>query len=134
MLNDRPIENPRLQAAMEEVLTIYRRYDLAGAVMLVSEDEAAYAYPLYTTWNAVVEDETVQPLGFRIRVKTAEQGEGRAKALALGTAHLFCQLKDFGAQTQLWMGDLIGLLRKAGWDFVHRPFNGRTLPRIAGHP
>ena len=133
MINDRLIEDPRVQAALDEVLAIYRRYDLAGAVMLVSEQEAAFAYPLYTTWNAIVEDATVHPLGFRIRVNQDALGKDRARALALGTAHLFCNLKDFGAQTHLWMGDLLALVKKAGWDIVHRPFNGRTLPRIHSH-
>ena len=73
MFNDRPIDDPRLQAALDEVLAVYRKYDLAGACMLVNEEEAAFAYPIYTTWNAVVEDASV-PMGFRIRVKEAEQG------------------------------------------------------------
>jgi len=133
MQNDRPIEDPRLQAALNEVQAIYRRSDLAGAVMLVSEHEAAFAYPIYTTWNIVVEDETI-PLGFRFRLKQAETGPERAAALALGTGHMLHQLKDFGAQTQLWMGDLLRLLKQAGVSFTHTPFNGRTLPRLGSHP
>ena len=133
MFNDRPIDDPRLQAALEEVLAVYRKYDLAGACMLVNEEEAAFAYPIYTTWNMVVEDDTV-PLGFRFRVKQAEQGAERAHALVLGTVHLLCQLKDFGAQTQLWMQDLLRMLRKNGIDYTHRPFNGRTLPRLRDLP
>jgi hypothetical protein len=133
MYNDRPIQDPRLQAALNEVQEVYRRYDLAGAVMLVSEDEAAFAYPLYTTWNMVVEDETI-PLGFRFRVKQAEQGQELAAALALGTGHMLHQLKDFGAQTQLWMGDLLRLLKQAGVSFTHVPFNGRKLPRLGARP
>lgn len=133
MYNDRPIEAPRLQAALDEIQAIYRRYDLAGAVMLVSEDEAAFAYPLYTTWNIVVEDETI-PLGFRFRVSQAEQGRERAASLALGTGHMLHQLKDFGAQTQLWMGDLLRLLKQAGVSFTHVPFNGRKLPRLNSRP
>jgi hypothetical protein len=129
MFNERTIEDPRLQAALDEVLAVYRKYDLAGACMLVNEEEAAFAYPIYTTWNAVVEDDST-PMGFRIRVKEAEQGPTRAQALMLGTVHLFCQLKDFGAQTQLWMQDLLRMLRKSGIQYTHRPFNGQKLPRM----
>ena len=129
MFNDRPIEDQRLQAALHEVLAVYRKYDLAGACMLVSEEEAAFAYPVYTTWNAVVEDEST-PMGFRIRAKEAEQGPERSHALLLGTVHLFCQLKDFGAQTQVWMQDLLRVLRKSGIQYTHRPLNGRKLPRM----
>ncbi len=134
MFNDRPIDDPRLAAALAEVLAVYRRYDLAGAVMLVSAEEAAFAYPLYTTWNIVVEDATVAPLGIRFRVKEAEQGRERAEALTLGTGHLLYQLRDFGYQTSLWMGDLLRMLRRAGLAFHHTPFNGRRLPRITGTP
>ena len=133
MQNDRRIEDPRLQEALTMIGLICREYDLAGAIMLVSEHEAAFTYPIYTTWNAVIEDETL-PLGFRFRLKTAEQGPERAAALALGTGHMLHQLKDFGAQTQLWMGDLLTNLAKAGMHFAHRPFHGRKLPRLTSTP
>ncbi len=133
MQNDRPIDDPRLAAALAEVLAVYRQYDLAGAVMLVSAQEAAFAYPLYTTWNIVVEDATL-PLGLGFRVREAEQGKARAEALTLGTGHLLYQLRDFGYQTSLWMGDLLRMLRRAGLAFHHRPFNGRRLPRLTGQP
>src|SRR2546428_5603298 len=113
MQNERQIEDPRLQEALLMIQLICREYDLAGAIMLVSEQEAAFTYPIYTTWNCVIEDDSV-PLGFRFRLKTAEQGAERAEQLALGTGHMLNQLKDFGAQTQLWMGDLLGNLAKAG--------------------
>ncbi len=134
MKNDRPIQDPRLQALLHAVHDLAREHDVAMAVMLVTEQEAAFVYQLYTTWNAVIEDETVQPLGFRFRLTAAEQGEERARALALGTGHMLHQLHDFGAQTHIWMGDLLAMLRKAGMRFTHRPFNGRPLPRLGSRP
>ena len=133
MKNDRPIEDPRLQEALHIMARVCREYDLAGAIMLVSEQEAAFTYPIYTTWNIVVEDDTL-PLGFRFRVKEAEQGKQRAAALAQGTGHMLHQLKDFGAQTQIWMGDLLRNLARAGIAFHHVPFNGRKLPRLTSQP
>ena len=134
MFNDRPIEDPRLQAVLDAVLTLAREQDLACAVMLVNEHEAAFGYQLYTTWNIVIEDDTIQPLGFRFRVKEAEQGPERTHALVLGTAHMLCQLLDFGNQTRLWMGDLLQMLRKTGLRITHIPFNGRKLPRLTSLP
>ena len=133
MQNDRPIDNPRLQAALDAVLACAREEDLACAVMLVSEQEAAFGYSLYTTWNAIVEDDTL-PLGFRIRVKEAEQGLARTRAWMEGTAHMLCQLQDFGTQTRVWMGDLLRILKQSGLRITHIPFNGRTLPRLSSHP
>jgi len=130
MLNDRPLEDARTQEALNMILLIMREYDLAGAVCVVNEHEMGFGYQIYTTWNIVIEDSSVEPLGFRFRVKEAEQGRERAEQLVLGTGHMLHQIKDFGAQTQLWMGDLLTNLKKAGISFTHRPFNGRKIPRL----
>jgi hypothetical protein len=133
MLNGRPITDARLQEALGVVHLLCREYDLAGAIMLVSEREAAFTYPIYTTWNCVIEDPTLA-LGFRFRLKTAEQGRARAHQLALGTGHMLHQLQDFGQQTHLWMGDLLANLAQAGLTFAHVPFNGQRLPRLTSEP
>jgi hypothetical protein len=133
MFNTRPIADPRLQEALNMIKLICRESDLAGAIMLVNEQEAAFTYPLYTTWNCVVEDHTL-PLGFRFRLKTAEQGRERANQLALGTGHMLYQLQDFGQQTWVWMGDLLANLARAGLTFNHVPFNGERLIRLTSEP
>jgi hypothetical protein len=129
VFNERKLEDARTQEALNMILLIMREYDLAGAVCVVNEHEMGFGYQLYTTFNIIIEDDTV-PLGLRFRLKTAEQGPERAEQLALGTGAMLHQLKDFGAQTQLWMGDLLAMLRKAGMTFTHTPFNGRKLPRL----
>jgi hypothetical protein len=134
MFNTRPLADARTQEALNMILLIMRDYDLAGAVCVVNEHEMGFGYQLYTTWNIVVEDDTVHPLGFRFRVKESEQGRERAAALTLGTGHMLHQLQDFGAQTQIWMGDLLNNLRQAGVTFSHRPFNGQRLPRLTSQP
>jgi hypothetical protein len=134
MFNSRPLDDARTQEALNMILLIMREYDLAGTVCVVNEHEMGFGYQLYTTWNIVIEDESVEPLGFRFRIKESEQGRERAEALTLGTGHMLHQMKDFGAQTQLWMGDLLVNLRKAGITFSHRPFNGQTLPRLTSEP
>ena len=93
-----------------------------------------FGYQVYTTWNIVVEDESVEPLGFRFRIKQSEQGKERAEQLVLGTGHMLHQLKDFGAQTKIWMSDLLANLRTAGITFIHKPFNGKPIPRITSQP
>ena len=133
MQNDRPLHDPRTQEALSMILLIMQDYDLAGAVCLVNEHEMGFGYQLLTTFNAVVEDPTL-PLGFRFRLKTAELGEERAHQLALGTGHMLHQLKDFGAQTDLWMTDLLAILAQAGVTFERLPFGGRTLPRLTSEP
>lgn len=129
MMNDRPIENPRLQKALDEVKQVMGRYGFAGACMLVSEDEAAFTYKMHTNWSAMRWDPDL-PLGFRFRAKSAEEGKETAKKRVLGAMHTICQLHDFGVQTETWMEDLMIMLRKAGIDFEHTPFNGRPLPHL----
>ena len=51
MFNDRPIDDSRLQAALDAILAVAREQDLACAVMLVNEHEAAFGYQLYTMFN-----------------------------------------------------------------------------------
>lgn len=133
MFNERKVDDPRLQAALDAVLAMAREQDLACAVMLVNETEAAFGYQLFTSYNAVIEDPEL-PLGFRFRLKTAEQGQERAAQLALGTGHMLHQLKDFGHQTKIWMSDLLANLAKAGLTFDHIPFNGQKLPRLTSAP
>lgn len=130
MQNDRPLSDARTQEALNMILLILREYDLAGAVCVVNEQEAGFGYSVFTTWNAVIEDESL-PLGFRFRLKSAEQGQERAEQLALGTGHMLYELQHFGEQTKVWMGDLLANLAKAGMTFFH---TRRTIPRLTSEP
>jgi hypothetical protein len=58
MMNDRPIENSRLQKALNEVKQVMARY----ACMLVSENEAAFTYGMHAPWSALRFDPDT-PLG-----------------------------------------------------------------------
>lgn len=129
MMNDRPIDNSNLQAALDEVRTVMERYGFAGAVMLVAPEEAAFTYKMDTTWSALRKDDTL-PLGFRFRAKSTEDGPETAQKRVEAGMHIICQLCDFGTQTTTWMNQLKDTLRKAGVDFEHIPFGGRPLPKL----
>lgn len=129
MINERPIDDPKLQEALNEVRGVMERYDFAGAVMLVAAEEAAFAYKMDATWSALRKDNST-PLGFRFRAKTADTGKRETERRVLGGMHTICQLSDFGEQTTAWMEDLKLLLRRAGIDFEHTPFNGRPLQHL----
>jgi hypothetical protein len=131
--NDRPIDNPDLQRALNAIQGIMRRYDLAGAVMLVAPEEVAFAYKMDATWSAI-RPEPGSPLGFRIRAKSAEDGATVTRQRVEGAAHTICQLSDFGAQTMGWMEQLKAMLRSAGIEFDHTPFGGKPLPSIVAGP
>jgi hypothetical protein len=129
MINDRPIQNPRLQKALNEVNQVMARYGFAGAAMLVSEDEAAFTYHMHAHWSALRYDPTV-PLLFRFRASSAEEGKEAAHKRIEAAVHTICQLSDFGEQTTAWMEDLKLMLRRAGIEFDHTPFGGKRLPHL----
>ena len=129
MMNDRPIENPRLQKALNEVKQVMARYGFAGACMLVSENEAAFTYGMHAPWSALRFDPDT-PLGFRFRARSAEDGAAATHKRVEGAVHTICQLSDFGEQTTAWMEDMKLMLRQAGIDFDHTPFGGKPLPHL----
>ena len=129
MMNDRPLQDPRTQEALDKIMAIYREYDLAGGAYVVNDKEMGFGYALYTTWNAITEDASL-PLGFRIRVKTAEQGVDRAQAMVEGTAWMLGAMRDFGRQCEQWGQDLMRTLRRAGVRLSYHPFGGQRLPHI----
>lgn len=133
VINDRPVDDPKLQVALNEVRAVMERYDFPGAVMLVNEREAVFAYKMDATWSALRKDNAT-PLGFRLRVVTAEIGRREAERRTTGAMHTICQLSDFGAQTMDWMEQLKSMARKAGIDFEHTPFGGRPLPSLGLPP
>lgn len=129
MQNSRPIDNPNIQLVLEEFSKLCRYYDLVGCCVVADEKESGFTYEIYSTWNGIVEDDTL-PLGIRIRINQKEMGEDRAHQIAEGTAWTFGSLMDFGTQTKIWMNDMMGFLRKSGMRIVHNPFGGKKLPRL----
>ena len=133
MFNDRPIDDANLQAGLDEVKAVMARRGLAGACMLVAENEAAFTYGMHAPWSAIRPDPKT-PMGFRIRASLEADGEeGRHRKLE-GAAHTICQIADFGSMTQDWMEQLKAMLRKTGLEIEHVPFGGRPLPSIGTAP
>ena len=134
MQNERPIEDPKLQKALNEVKQVFARYGLAGACMLVGEQEAAFTYAMHAPWSALRYDPST-PMGFRFRAQSKVDGKAETERRVSGAMHTICQLSDFGSQTMDWMEQMKAMLRSAGIDFDHTPFGGKPLPHIAlGNP
>lgn len=133
MKNDCPLTNPDIRHILDEFRRLCQQYDLAGACTVLDAQESGFTYALPTTFNAVVPDAAL-PLGFRIRLKTAEVGVEQAHQLAEGTAWTFGALTDFGTQTETWGRDLLRMLRQAGITFTRRRFGGTKLPHLGTGP
>ena len=128
-MNNRPVEDPRLQKALDDVKRVFAKYGYAGAVMMISADEAAFFYAMHAPWSAIRFDPDT-PLGWRIRAKEAEDGRAVTEARLEAAVHTICMLADFGEQTMEWMTQVKAMLRQAGIDFDHTSFGGQPLPPI----
>lgn len=127
MMNNRPIDDPDLQAALSEFQALLQKYGLAGACILVAPEESAFTYGMHAPWSAIRPD-ALTPLGFRIKASSSEGAAGHKRLE--GAVHTICQMSDFGAMTMDWMEQLKQLLRKSGVEFDHVPFNGKPLPSL----
>jgi hypothetical protein len=130
-MNNRPVEDPRLQKALDECKAVFRRYGFAGAAMVIGPNEAAFFYAMHAPWSAIRYDPET-PLGWRLRAIIAEDGAAKTHERVENAVHTVCQLADFGSQTMDWMEQVKALIRRAGIEFDHVPFNGQPLPSIDG--
>lgn len=131
--NNRPIEDPKLQRALNAIVATMERQGFAGAVMVVAPQEAAFSFVLHAPWSAISKDPGT-PMGFRIRSLAGSDGAAHQARLE-GAIHTLCQLADFGSMTMDWMEQLKAMLRRAGLEFEHTPFNGRPpAPIILSEP
>ena len=133
MINERPVDDPKLQAALNEIRGVMERYDFPGAVMLVAPEEAVFSYKMDATWSALRKDRSL-PMGFRFRAVSSETGKRETERRVEGAMHTICQLCDFGYMTSSHMEDLMKMLRDAGIDFTHTPFGGKPLPHLGTAP
>lgn len=129
-MNNRPIDDRRLQKALDEIKMVYARYGFAGAAVVIGPKEAAFTYAMHAPWSAIRYDASM-PLGWRLRAIEKEEGRAKTEARVEGAVHTVCQLADFGAQTQDWMEQVKAMIRRAGIQFDHTPFNGEPLGSIA---
>ena len=129
MINDRPVDDPRLQRALDECKAVFSRYGFAGTCIIISPNEAAFFYHMHAPWSALRYDATT-PLGFRLKAKTSETGKEETHRRVEAAVGTICQMSDFGEQTTAWMEDLKLMVRRAGIDFDHVPFGGKPLPHL----
>ena len=129
MFNDRPIEDEKLEQALELVQMIAAEYDLTACVMLQTEKESAWFYKLDAKWSAITKDAKM-PLGFRITAKSNLMGKRHAHRILTAAASTIYGFRDFGAMTYKWMSDLAILLKQRGIEVEHTPFEGMELGDI----
>ena len=129
-MNNRPVDDPRLQKSLEDCKRVFAKYGYAGAAIVISPDEAAFFYAMHAPWSAIRYDPDT-PLEWRFRaVSGGAESREVLQAKVEGALHTVCQLSDFGEQTMEWMTQVKAMLRRAGLEFDHVSFGGQPLPPL----
>lgn len=115
-------QDPRLEAtyrdAMAEINAVLKKYDLAGAITLVSKERAMFRYH-FPTWG-VLKLEGNDKLRFRSKRKDFPSEEAQHEATEL-SLHVVLQMRDIAAQTFDLMEQLHARLSEH-MEIEHKPF------------
>lgn len=101
---------------MAEIIGVLKKYDMAGAVTVVSKERSMFKYH-FPTWTAVQLGET----SVRLRLKSSEfPSKQAAHDCAELTAHVIMQMGDCAANTMGLVKHLSEIMRDK-WGMEHTP-------------
>jgi hypothetical protein len=107
--------DPNLQAAMEEIKVVLKKYDCAGMVTLASPDYAEFLYEISPSWSCA----KVKPLpkgGYEVRINAKRKDyptkEAHARAINQ-TAGLFMSFHNMAEKQQNQMLAVMKKLHEA---------------------
>lgn len=104
---------------MAEIIGVLKKYDMAGAVTVISKERAAFKYH-FPTWSvAQLHEDTGGGVGVRLRSKAADFPSKKAqhKANEL-TAHIVYQMRDIAVNT-VGVCETIAAKMNEVWDVTH---------------
>lgn len=104
-----------------EIMGVLKKYDMAGAVTVISKERAAFRYH-FPTWSVVKLQEAPNGgLGVRIKSKAADfpSREAQHKANEL-SAHIVYQMRDIATNTY-GMCTAVAEKMSEHWDVTHVP-------------
>jgi hypothetical protein len=102
---------------MAEIVGVLKKYDMAGALTVVSKERAMFKYH-FPTWSCIVLGDD----SLRFRSKRADYPSAEAQRVATElSAHIIMQMRDIAAQTLAMMTQIAGALEeKLGVE--HEPY------------
>ena len=113
------MSDKRYWECMAEVIGVLKKYDMAGAVTVISKERAAFKYH-FPTWSvAQLHEDTGGGVGVRLRSKASDfpNREAQHKANEL-TAHIVYQMRDIAANT-VGVCDTIAAKMNEVWSVEH---------------
>ena len=114
-------DDKRYWECMAEIIDVLKKYDMAGAVSVISKERAAFKYH-FPTWSvAQLHEATGGGVGVRLRSKAADfpSPEAQRKANEL-TAHIVFQMRDIAINT-VGVCSAIAEKMDRAWDVKHNP-------------
>jgi len=111
-------ESKRYRDCMAEITAVLKKYDMAGAVTVVSKERAMFKY-IFPTWSCIMPE---GERGFRFRAKRADfpTAEAQHQTMEL-SAHIIMQMRDIAAQTFTMCESLASALKEQV-GLEHKPF------------
>ena len=112
-----PTDDRRYRECMAEIVGVLMKYDMAGAISVVSKERAMFRYD-FPTWSCV----TLEHDGVRFRAKREDfpSLEAQHQTVEL-SAHIILQMRDIAAQTFV-MTEHIEKALHAHFDIEHEPY------------
>jgi len=112
-------EDKSYREAMAEITAILQKYDLAGAVTIVSQERAMFKYH-FPSWSCI----TLEDSGIRLKALKVDfpDKEAQRKVIEL-SVHIIMQMRDIAAQTFAMGQGVYDALRKTGLEIDHKPFS-----------
>ena len=113
-------EDKRYRECVAEIVGVLKKYDMAGAITVVSKDRAMFKYH-FPTWSVIQLGE--DHIRFRAKREDFPSKEAQHTAVELST-HIIMQMRDIAANTFAMMESIAGQLAR---QISHRAHIWRRL-------
>ena len=110
------MDDKRYRECVAEISAVLQKYDMAGAITVVSKERAMFKY-MFPTWSCI----KIEDGGIRFRAKREDfpSIEIQRETVEL-SAHIVMQMRDIAAQT-FGMCQTIGIALKEQVGMEHQP-------------
>lgn len=100
--------SPKLKKAMDEIIDVLKKHDIAGFVILHTPGYSEYLNHCTTSYSCA----TVTPEGVRLRLKSAEVGKEKARQIAADTCNMVIHFAKHLAANAMFYMDTEKILRE----------------------
>ena len=117
-MSEHKIKDKRYWECMAEIIGVLKKYDMAGAVTVISQERAAFKYH-FPTWGCISMTET--ELRFKAKKADYPNEEAWLRTVELST-HIILQMRDIAVNTFSMCESIESDLRQK-FAIEHKPFH-----------